>query len=613
MTAITMKARLVRALYVLVVVAVLPFLIWNGFIQQVSAEWNDIIVRLRGAQATSATGAVALVAIDDQTAARYGPLPLNRARLAEGLEVLAQAHPRVVVLDLLLSEAGEPSQDARLARSLGHFPHVVLGAALEGDASENPRWILPLPELAQGRSTAHVHAAPDADGDVRSVLLVKAGSARRFWALGFEAVRLATGADRPLESAEAVSLGPIRIPATDSESRLMMINYAGPEGAFPRVRFGDLLDGAANLTQFRDKIVIVGVTAQGSGDRLFTPLSSGIGMSGIEIHANVVRTILDRAFLVPVGASGGFVGSLLLIAICVTAIIYLRGMRLFIALVAVLLVLASAGFLSIRAGYILPLGSFLAVCLAASGIGGISEYALLSRALAGETTKRKEYAFRVQAIAHEIKTPLTAIQGSSEMISEGGMPEQQRTEMAGLIHKESKRLTALIQTFLNVERLASGSLSLQRQDVDLGALCQEIVERGRLYAARKRIQIETAIADIRVSADPDLLSFAIYNLITNGVKYSPKNTTIRLFVEESDSEVRISVADQGYGIATADQERIFEKFYRLKRDERSAEEGTGIGLALVKEIVHQHGGQITVESAPNSGSRFTIALPRGNG
>ncbi len=552
-----------------------------------------------------------MVAIDDQTAARYGPLPLNRARLAEGLEVLAQAHPRVVVLDLLLSEAGEPSQDTSLARSLGLFPHVVLAAALEGDAGENPRWILPLPELAHGRSTAHVHAAPDADGDVRSVLLVKAGSARRFWALGFEAVRLATGADRPLESAEAVSLGSIRIPATDSESRLMMINYAGPEGTFPRVRFGDLLDGSANLTQFRDKIVIVGVTAQGSGDRLFTPLSSGIGMSGIEIHANVVRTILDRTFLVPLGVAGELVGSLLLIALCVAAIIWFRGLRLFTALTTVLLVLVAAGFLSIRAGYILPLGSFLAVCLAASGIGGISEYALLSRALAGETTKRKEYAFRVQAIAHEIKTPLTAIQGSSEMISEGGMPEQQRTEMAGLIHKESKRLTALIQTFLNVERLASGSLSLQHQQVDLGVLCQEIVERGRLFAARKRIQIETAIADVRVSADPDLLSFAIYNLITNGVKYSPKNTTIRLFVEESDSEVRISVADQGYGIATADQERIFEKFYRLKRDEKSAEEGTGIGLALVKEIVQQHGGQITVESAPNTGSRFTIALPRG--
>ncbi len=613
MTAITMKTRLVRALYVLVVVAVLPFLIWNGFIQQVSAEWNDLIVRLRGAQATATTADVALVAIDDQTAARYGPLPLHRARLAEGLEVLAQVYPRVVVLDLLLSEPGEPSQDARLARALGLFPHVVLGAALEGDAGENPRWILPLPELAQGRSTAHVHAAPDADGDVRSVLLVKAGTARRFWALGFEAVRLATGADMPLESTGAVSLGQIRIPATEGDSRLMMINYAGPEGTFPRVRFSALLDRSADLARFRDKIVIVGVTAQGSGDRLFTPLSSGIGMSGIEIHANVIRTILDRAFLVPVGAAGEFAGSLLLIAICVTAIIWLRGMRLFIALATVLLVLAAAGFLSIRAGYILPLGSFLAVCLAASGIGGISEYALLSRALAGETTKRKEYAFRVQAIAHEIKTPLTAIQGSSEMMSEGGMPEEQRAQMAGLIHKESKRLTALIQTFLNVERLASGSMVLQRKDVDLAELCLEIVERGRLYAGRKRIQIEAAVPRIRLSVDPDLLSFAIYNLITNGVKYSPKNTTIRLAAQESDAEVRISVADQGYGIASADQERIFEKFYRLKRDERGAEEGTGIGLAIVKEIVNQHGGRITVESAPNAGARFTIALPKGNG
>jgi signal transduction histidine kinase len=379
------------------------------------------------------------------------------------------------------------------------------------------------------------------------------------------------------------------------------------------VRFSSLLDRSADLASFRDKIVIVGVTAQGSGDRLFTPLSSGIGMSGIEIHANVIRTILDRAFLVPLGVAGELVGSLLLIALCVAAIVWFRGVRLFIALTTVLIFLAVGGFISVRAGYILPLGSFVAVCLAASAIGGVSEYALLSRALAGETTKRKEYAFRVQAIAHEIKTPLTAIQGSSEMISEGGMPEEQRTEMAGLIHKESKRLTSLVQTFLNVERLASGSLVLQRNDVDLAALCQEIIERGRLYASRKRIQIEAAVPEIRLSADPDLLSFAIYNLITNGVKYSPKNTTIRLAAEESDAEVRISVADQGYGIASAEQERIFEKFYRLKRDEKSAEEGTGIGLALVKEIVSQHGGHVRVESAPNAGARFTIALPKGNG
>ncbi|MBL0159356.1 MAG: hypothetical protein IPP47_19950 [Bryobacterales bacterium] len=216
----------------------------------------------------------------------------------------------------------------------------------------------------------------------------------------------------------------------------------------------------------------------------------------------------------------------------------------------------------------------------------------------------------MQAIAHEIKTPLTAIQGSSEMISEGGMPEQQRTEMAGLIHKESKRLTALIQTFLNVERLASGSLSLQHQQVDLGVLCQEIVERGRFLRCPQTHSDRATIPEIHVSADPDLL---VRDLQPDHEwrEVQPGKHDRQTDCGGQRPEVRISVADQGYGIATADQERIFEKFYRLKRDERSAEEGTGIGLALVKEIVHQHGGQITVESAPNTGSRFTIALPRG--
>ena len=611
-TALTnFKPVLTRSLYVLVVLAVLPFLIWNGLIQQVSAEWNDQIVRMRGAQPSPALSQIVLAAIDDHTAARYGPLPLNRAKLAEGLEALARAQPRVVVLDLLISEPGDPAQDARLSRALHLFPGAVLGAALESDAGEHPRWILPLPDLAHGRSTAHVHAAPDADGDVRSVLLMKEADGQRFWALGLEAARLAVGANRPLESADAVTLGPVRIPVSENDNRSMLINYAGPEGTFPRMSFGALLDGTADVSKFRDKIVIVGATAQGSGDRLFTPLSSGIGMSGIEIHANVARTILDRAFLVPLNVTGEFVSSLLLVGLCITAIVWLRGLRLLIALSAVGFLIAAGGPVSLRFGYVLPLGSFMAVCLVASAIAGVSEYALLSRALAGETTKRKEYAFRVQAIAHEIKTPLTAIQGSSEMMSEGGMPEEQRVEMAGLIHKESKRLTTLIQTFLNVERLASGSLTLQRKEIELSSLCHEIVERGRLYAARKHIQIETTIPAIHLSADPDLLSFAIYNLITNGVKYSPRNTTVQLSAEDSGPEVRISVADQGYGIASAEQEKIFEKFYRLKRDELGGEEGTGIGLALVKEIVHQHGGQISVESTPNAGSQFTITLPRG--
>ena len=261
MTLTHAKPVLIRSLYVLVVLAILPFLIWNGFIQQVSGEWNDLVVRMRGVQTSPTVGSVVLVAIDDRTASRSGPLPLNRAKLAEGLEVLAQAPPLVVVLDLLISEPGNPAQDARLARALHLFPRVVLGAAIESDAGEHPSWILPLSDLAQDRSVAHVHAAPDADGNVRSVLLWKEAAGQRFRALGLEAARLATGSDRPLESADSVSLGQVQIPASEIDSRTMMINYVGPEGTFPRASFNALLERTADLSKFRGKIVIVGATA----------------------------------------------------------------------------------------------------------------------------------------------------------------------------------------------------------------------------------------------------------------------------------------------------------------------------------------------------------------
>ena len=181
--------------------------------------------------------------------------------------------------------------------------------------------------------------------------------------------------------------------------------------------------------------------------------------------------------------------------------------------------------------------------------------------------------------------------------------------MAGLIYKESKRLTHLIHTFLDVERMASGSIQLESEPVSLDVLCNDLVERARLYAARKNIRIEANIQPITIEADADLLSFAIYNLLTNAVKYSPRDTTIVVAAALSDGSVSISVTDQGYGIAPEDQQRIFERFYRLKRDRKGVEEGTGIGLALAKEIVVQHGGVIKLDSKPGAGSRFTLSLP----
>lgn len=606
----------IRVLYLAALVVAIPIITWNGTVQHINAGVVDVLLRLRPHVQSGAIGNIVLIAIDDGTAARYGPLPLNRSTLAEGLERLARFRPRVLAVDLLLSEPAQPADDRALAEALNRFPSAILSGALQSDPAAEPKWILPLPALLASHPVGHVHTEPDADGMVRSVLLLKASRERRLWALGFQTVRSAIGAGLPLETRNAVELGPIRIPAVETPGpwtphRRILINYAGPEGTFRRVPFSSLLDATARADDFRDKIVILGVTAQGSGDRLFTPLSSGIGMSGIEIHANIARTILDRAFLVPLDVDGEMAGFVVIAAACVVGVVRLRGSPLFLGLAGLALVIFGASALALRTGRIWPLGGFLTVFVVAGAISVTGEYAAVSFGLRASEQKRREYAFRVQAIAHEIKTPLTAIQGSSEVISDRLVPEEQRVRMAGLIHKESRRLTEIIHTFLDVESMASGALQIRKQPVALQTLCEEVLERARLYSARKRIQITADVPPLEVAADPDLLSFAVYNLLTNAIKYSPKQTTVSLSAGEDGGTVSIAVADQGQGIAPEEQNLIFEKFYRIQRDREGATEGTGVGLALVKEIVTQHGGRVEVQSREGAGARFTIVLPKG--
>jgi len=597
----------------LLALILLPILAWNGLVQQGNASAFDMLLRLSPARPSSARASVVLLAIDDETVSRYGPLPLNRAVVAEALTRIASAEPKVLAVDVLLSEKTREADDARLADALNRFPTVVLAAALETPEGGKPsRWLTPLPEFQQHAfALGHVHLEPDRDGLARTLLLTKVAGDDRYWALGFEAFRAALGAQEPpTEYANDLRVGKRRVPAADSNGRPLWIHYSGPEGTFRRVSLASVLDGRASTSSFAEKVVILGVTAQGAGDRVYTPFSSGLGMSGIEIHANIFSTLFDGAYLSPLSSPLEFL-SLIAIAVLVGAAAWWRQGRLLTPLaVTGVILIPVLSYWMLRAGIIVPVASWLVIEVAAALVGFLAQTRFIRRRLSEAIEGRQDYAFRLQAVAHEIKTPLTAIHLSSQLITEPTVPEHKKEEIAQRIHKEAGRLSGVVTTFLDVERISAGVLKLQKRPVDLSPLVADAIERARLLALKKSIGIEQDLEPEVIAADAELLQFAIYNLLANAVKYSPDGSSIRITLRSDGQAACLAVADQGCGIESSEQQRIFERFYRSKRHRDDPTGGSGIGLALVKEIVTQHGGRIEVESKAGQGSTFRVFLPR---
>ena len=232
-----------------------------------------------------------------------------------------------------------------------------------------------------------------------------------------------------------------------------------------------------------------------------------------------------------------------------------------------------------------------------------------------EVTKEKE-ADRIKTelvsmVAHELKSPLTSIYGFSELLLEIESKNKKAMEYAKVIQVEASRLTDFVNKFLNLSRLESGKIKIKLDPFDLKQLLEKCVNLLRTQAEAKHVLMVMQIPDSLplVVGDPELIEQVLVNLIGNAIKYSPSQSKVGLEVNQNAKEVNINVIDNGYGIPKEDLQKIFDKFYRVfesQKDEQS--EGSGLGLALVKEIIEKHEGTIKVKSKLGVGSIFSFSL-----
>jgi signal transduction histidine kinase len=216
-------------------------------------------------------------------------------------------------------------------------------------------------------------------------------------------------------------------------------------------------------------------------------------------------------------------------------------------------------------------------------------------------------------MSHELRTPLNAIIGFSEVLHERmfGELNAKQAEYVQDIYTSGRHLLALINDILDLAKIDSGRVELERSRFDLRLAIDNAVTLVRERAQRHGIALEVDAADSlgEIHADERKVKQILLNLLSNALKFTPDGGRVAVAAKRADGAAEISVADTGIGIAAADQELIFEEFRQAQAKPGQAREGTGLGLALTRKFVEMHGGRISVESEPGKGATFTFTLP----
>jgi len=213
-------------------------------------------------------------------------------------------------------------------------------------------------------------------------------------------------------------------------------------------------------------------------------------------------------------------------------------------------------------------------------------------------------------VSHELKTPLTSISGYAELIESGMAKEKQAQRFAGEIHKSANRLLTLINDIIRLSQMDSPTTGLNLETFDAAQLAADTIEQLRIGAAKMGVSLQIDRKSSFLEADRRMVEELVYNLCDNAIRYNVHGGSVRVEVRPVRDQVMICVQDTGIGISQENQERVFERFYRVDKSRSKATGGTGLGLAIVKHIAVKHGASLALESELGRGTTITVMFHR---
>lgn len=233
-----------------------------------------------------------------------------------------------------------------------------------------------------------------------------------------------------------------------------------------------------------------------------------------------------------------------------------------------------------------------------------------------ETEKEKREQLRrefTSNVSHELKTPLTSISGVAEIIMNGIVKPEDIPEFAKNIYEEAGRLIDLVNDIIFLSKLDEETVVYETEEIHLRELAKQVKERLKIPCKNKEVAIHIVGEDVVMEGISSMIEEVLYNLCDNGIKYNKQGgkvaVTLHSVMEDGIPKAVITVEDTGIGIPSEEQERIFERFYRVDKSHSKAIGGTGLGLSIVKHVVLLHHGNIGIESEPGNGTTITVVLP----